>query len=262
MSAIREFRRKLAAGEPCVGPSITFSDPLISEALSPSADFLWIDTEHTPLGREAVVSHLLAAKACNTPALVRVPTSDRGNIKPLLDCGVDGIIVPQIRSANEAATVVDNCRYPPGGKRGFGPRRPMNYGRSTLSDYLRDVDRDLFVSVQIECVEALAEIDDIVAIDGLDSVVLGPMDLSGALGCLGQMEHPELIEAMETVIAAGQRTKLPVGIGMGADQDLARSWIAKGVSWVQLGCDFEYLVRDTDTLFAPWRPKTRRGTRA
>jgi len=248
MHAIRQFREKLAADTLCLGASVTFTDPTVTEALCDSVDFIWIDTEHNPTNLESVTGHLIAAKARDTAVLVRVPTSETAYLKRVLDAGADGVVVPQVRSANEVRRVVSDCRYPPQGSRGFGPRRPSNYGRFGGDAYVETMNRDIFVSVQIEHVDAYRDLDEIVTIPGLDSLVIGPMDLSGSMGLLGQFDHPDVVQAMETIIAKSREAGLFIGMGMGADANLALHWAGKGMQWIQLGCDFEYMIRQMDEL--------------
>ena len=126
-----------------------------------------------------MLSHLIAARAGGAPSIVRIPSGDVSWVKRVLDSGAEGIILPRSYSAAEVAQFVSDCRYPPLGTRGFGPRRPMNYGRLDQQEYLERANRELFVAVQVETVELLNEIDEVVQIEGLDSVVLGPQDLSG-----------------------------------------------------------------------------------
>src|SRR5579875_777940 len=104
--AIRRFRASLDEGRPCLGPGITLSDPAVTEALGLSADFVWIDLEHSPLGPEALSAHTIAARAAGAAALVRVAGSEEILIKPALDIGAEGIIVPQVRSAAEVRRAV------------------------------------------------------------------------------------------------------------------------------------------------------------
>src|SRR5262249_4000615 len=111
-----------------IGPSISLTDPIVTEILLPFADFLWIDAEHNPLTPEVVLHHLLAAKGSTCPAIVRVPANDANFVKHVLDSGADGVIGPQVRSAEEVRRFVSACRYPPLGSCGFGPRRPGRYG--------------------------------------------------------------------------------------------------------------------------------------
>jgi len=117
-SPVAAFRAKMAGGEICIGASITLTDPHATDALGDSVDFFWIDLEHSMMSAEALGGHFLAAKARSRPALVRVPGSGTPFIKPVLDAGADGIIVPQVRSAAEVQDVVNSCRYPPLGERG------------------------------------------------------------------------------------------------------------------------------------------------
>ena len=110
-SPIVAFRSKIAAGAICIGASITLIDPRVTDALGDSVDFFWIDMEHSLMSPEAVHGHLLAAKTRGVPALVRVTGSATPFIKPVLDAGADGIIVPQVRSAEEVQQIVADCRY-------------------------------------------------------------------------------------------------------------------------------------------------------
>ncbi len=250
MSAIMHFRQRLAAGETLLGASISFTDPRVSDALADSVDFLWIDLEHSFMSPEALSGHLLAASGRNKPGLVRVTGSSTSFIKPVLDMGADGIIVPQVRTAAEVRQIVSDCRYPPQGTRGYGPRVPSNYGRDGGASYIERTNRELFVVVQIETAEALAALDDILAIPGLDSLVIGPWDLSGALGLLGEVEHPTVVAAIETIIAKTRTAGLSVGAGMGTDAAYAARMARRGVQWLQAGGDSGYLVQAMDGITA------------
>ncbi len=244
---IREFRRKLAAGEFCLGVGITLSDPAVTEALGRDVDFFWMDLEHTPLGLESLQAHLMAARAAGIPALVRVPTSDSGMIKRVLDTGAQGVIVPQVRSATEVRAAVAACRYPPRGARGYGPRRASDYGHDP--HYLENADQDVFVAVQIENAEAMRELEAIAAVPGLDSLALGPFDLAASLGRLGQVTHPEVVTAIQRVVSVARTHALPVGMGGPAREDYVQNARATGVNWLQAGCDFEYMTEFAGRFF-------------
>lgn len=247
-SPIKQFRNKLAAGDICIGASISYTDPRVTDALADSVDFLWIDLEHTFMSPEALSGHLLAARGRNKAALVRVTGSTTPFIKPVLDMGADGIIVPQVRTVEEVRQIVRDCRYPPQGTRGYGPRVPSNYGRDGGDEYVARTNQELFVAVQIETAEALAAVDEILTIAGLDSLVLGPWDLSGALGRLGDVEHPTVVAALETVIAKTRAAGLFVGSGMGTDAAYAAKMARRGVQWLQVGCDYGYLIQAMDEI--------------
>ncbi|MCL4863600.1 MAG: hypothetical protein KJZ93_29615 [Caldilineaceae bacterium] len=252
-SPIAAFRAKMAAGAICIGASITLIDPRVTDALGDSVDFFWIDMEHSLMSPEAVHGHLLAAKARGVPALVRVTGSSTPFIKPVLDAGADGIIVPQVRSAAEVQQIVDDCRYPPLGRRGYGPRVPGNYGRDGGSAYIERANREVFVAVQIENREAFHALDAILAIPGLDSIVLGPFDLSADMGLLGQLDAPAVAAAIDTIIAKSRAAGRFVGSGMAPDAKLALQMAQRGVQWLQVGDDYGYMLLAMDQITAAIR---------
>ena len=240
MEVIAKFRERLNAGDICLGASITLADPLVSDALGDSADFLWIDMEHSPMSPGVLQCHLLAARARAVPALVRVTSSETPFIKPALDAGAEGIIVPQVRT------------------RGYGPRVPSNYGRDGGAEYIERANENVFVAVQVENMEGLAALDEILAIEGLDSVVIGPNDLSGSMGRLGDLDHPEVVAAMQTIIDKTRAAGLIIGAGMGISLDFACVMIERGIQWLQLGGDVEYLVESMDRVTASVRDRLAR----
>ena len=259
---IRRFRSRLDAEETLLGVGITLADMAVTEALAASVDFLWIDTEHTHLSHESVLAHLIAARACGTPALVRVPTSDVGRIKPLLDIGADGIIVPQVRSAEEVRAIVAACRYPPLGTRGFGPRRAGAYGRAAHGkEYFEQANASIFVAVQIENCDALADLAAICAAVGLDSIALGPYDLSVSLGYPGELERPEVRSKLQYIITTARAAGKYVGTGLGANAAMAKDFVGLGVRWLQCGDDYGHMIRSTDALFADVRATIAAPTR-
>jgi 2-keto-3-deoxy-L-rhamnonate aldolase RhmA len=247
--AIHKFRDKLRAGRLCLGAGVSFSDPAVTEALCDSVDFLWIDLEHSAIGLESLQAHLIAARAGGAPALVRVPSGDVAWTKRVLDSGAEGVILLQVRTVGEAEAFVAACRYPPLGRRGFGPRRPSNYDRQGGTAYLEQANRDLFVAVQIETAEALAALDALVRLPGLDSLVVGPADLAASLGIPGQLLHPRILEAIAAISTKARAAGLSVGIGMGPDIEYAVRVAGLGVQWVQCGGDYSFMLRAADTVY-------------
>jgi len=202
---------------------------------------------------EAMLGHLIAARAGGCASIVRIPSSDVGWVKRVLDSGAEGIILPRAYSAREVAAFVSACRYPPQGTRGFGPRRSMNYGRLEQQAYLRQANRDVFVIAQVETMELVAELDEVLQLEGLDSLVLGPQDLSGSLGRLGETTHPEVVAAMRTVVTKAREAGKFIGSGLGANPKFARLLLDLGVQWLQAGNDVEYMIRACDGTFADIR---------
>jgi 2-keto-3-deoxy-L-rhamnonate aldolase RhmA len=236
---IRQFRQKLKAGRFCVGAGISLSDPVVTESLGPLFDFFWIDLEHTPMSLESLQAHLISCRAVGVPAMVRVPGAEPWFIKRVVDTGAGGIIVPQVRSAEEVKAVVGACRYQPQGNRGYGPRRASNYGYD--DGYLTHVNQDLFVTVQIENVESFSHLDDIVQVEGLDSIAIGPFDLAASMGFMRQPDRPEVEAAIKIIIQAARKQGLWVGMGGPADEAYAVRAVQLGVQWLQSGGDYEYM---------------------
>jgi 4-hydroxy-2-oxoheptanedioate aldolase len=181
-AAIHAFRQALRAGRTLLGAGVSFADPLVTDALAPSVDFIWLDLEHSLMSPEALNAHLLAGRARQTPMLVRVPGSDTHTVKPVLDAGAEAVVIPQVRSADEARRFVADCRYPPAGTRGYGPRVPSDYGRKGGAAFADDANRTVMPIVMLETREALDALDDILAVPGLEALMIGPYDLSFSLG--------------------------------------------------------------------------------
>lgn len=250
---MQQMREKLRAGKIVLGAGITLSDPTVTEAIAPSVDFVWIDLEHNAMTVEKMLGHLIAARAGGCASIVRIPSNDVGWVKRVLDSGAEGIILPRAYTAKEVAAFVSACRYPPLGTRGFGPRRPMQYGRLPQQEYLQQANREVFVVAQVETVELVAELDEVLKLDGLDSLVLGPQDLSGSMGRLGETTHPDVVTVMTTVAQKARAAGKFIGSGLGANPGFARLLIDCGVQWMQAGNDFEYMIRGCERALGEMR---------
>jgi 4-hydroxy-2-oxoheptanedioate aldolase len=245
---IKRFRQRIALGERVVGAAVTFNDPLISEVLADSVDFLWYDLEHVGMDRSALTGHLMAARHRGTPGIVRVASVEPATVKPVLDAGAEGIVAAQVTTVDEVERFVSNCRYPPAGRRGAGPRIPTDFYRVSDLSYYDIANESVYVAVMVETAEAVAAIERIVQVEGLDGVVIGPFDLSVALGCRGQFDAQPMAEAIPHVIEVTRAAGRTVGIGMGAAPDFAISMFERGIQWVQMGNDFEYMRHHFDMI--------------
>ncbi|HEY1600115.1 MAG TPA: aldolase/citrate lyase family protein [Pirellulales bacterium] len=243
MDNAETFRRKLRNNDLCLGTCVTFSDPTVTEALSTVLDFVWIDAEHGPLSVAAVQGHIMATRGTHTTPLVRVAWNDPVLIKPILDAGAAGIIIPLIRTADEARRAVAACRYPPEGIRGYGPRRPSVYGTAGGPDYCRRANESVIIIVQIEHIDAVHNIDEILRVEGLTTIVIGSQDLAASLGHRAEPRHPETLQAIETVIRQARAVGIPVGMALGDTPDIYRQWHSQGVAWFAIGADFLLLQR-------------------
>jgi 2-keto-3-deoxy-L-rhamnonate aldolase RhmA len=166
----------------------------------------------------------------------------RGLTKPVLDIGADGVIVPLVRTADDVRRAVAACRYPPDGLRGFGPRRASGYGRLSGPDYCRLANETVICVVQIEHIDAVNNLDEILAVPGLTSIVLGPNDLAGSMGHMGQPTHPEVLAAMEHVVAKTRQTNVWASVSVGGGPDDFAGWVRRGVQWIGISGDIAYML--------------------
>jgi len=239
------FRARLAAGEPLVGSIVTMPLAGIAEIVADAGfDWLWIDMEHGPLELQNVEAML---RARGTAAgIVRAPSNDPVWIKRILDTGADGVLLPHVSSADEARAAVQAAYYPPRGRRSFGVSRAHGYG-PRMNDYLGSSADETTVMVQIESAAAVRDIDAILTTDGVDAAVIGPFDLSGSMGHLGDITHPEVAAAIDAVLAAGKKHGVPVGIFCGS-AELAQGYLARGFSPIAVGVDCMLLAAAARTL--------------
>ena len=171
---VDRFKAKIARGELCVGTSITFTDPAISELIGDAGyDFTWIDMEHCPIDIATALGHVMAVRGTGTAPFIRVPVGDPIIIKPILELHPAAIIAPQIQTVADVERVVAACKYPPVGIRGFGPRRGRRFGGQPYPEYLVDADEQIMVIVQIEHIDAVNALDEILTVEGLDGLCVG-----------------------------------------------------------------------------------------
>ncbi len=202
-----EFRRRLRAGDKLYGTMVTVESPELIEALCyVGFDWLFIETEHAPLLPNAVQNIVRTAGAM--PCLVRLSRGDEVSIKRALDAGAAGIIVPQVNSAAHARLIVSYAKYAPFGTRGIGLSRASTYGMK-MDDYLAEANDSTTVAVQAEHIDAVENIEEICAVEGLDAVLIGTYDLSASLNKTGQLDAPEVVAAVahvrEVCRASGMR---------------------------------------------------------
>jgi 2-dehydro-3-deoxyglucarate aldolase len=238
------LKRRLAAGEPTVGTWITLGHPSIAEVLARAGfDWLVIDMEHSVIGLTEAQDLLRAADVAGVPGVVRLPSNDPVIAKRVMDAGATGVMVPMVNSAADAEAAVAAVRYPPRGTRGVGLARAQGYGAPGAFAAHRDrLDEEAVVVVMIEHVDAVAAIDDILAVDGVDAFIVGPYDLSGSLGVPGELEDPRVLAALETVHAAGRRHGVPGGLHVvEPDPARLRAALDAGHRFVGYGLDVRFL---------------------
>jgi 2-keto-3-deoxy-L-rhamnonate aldolase RhmA len=185
---------------------------------------------------------IAAARGAGIAVIVRVPEIRRESILKPLDSGASGLLVPQVNTAKEAEEVIRHAKYPPAGNRGVGLRRAHSlYARVSAAEYLQKANENTFIAVQAESPEAIKNIDEIAAVDGVDCIFVGPFDLSVSMGIPGQLTHPREVEAIEKVLEACRRHKKISGILM-FETEILSEWIKKGVRFAVYSSDISLLA--------------------
>jgi len=247
---LRSFKTRLLARDLLIGPMITLRSTETAELLAAAGyDWLFIDTEHSPL--EPAHVHGLLQAAAGLPCLIRLPSSEPSAIAKALDVGPAGIIVPQVNSAEQARRIVDAAKYAPLGSRGRGIARAHGYGLK-MAEYSQHANDTVVVVVQAEHADAIRHIDEIVNVEGLDGILVGPYDLASSLGHPGDVEHPDVVAAIARVRDACAARPLPAGI-LGITPEIVRTYIDQGFTLVIAGIDVVMLGGAAQTMLAAIR---------
>ena len=244
------FRTRLRSGERLVAPLLTLNSPAVTELMAAVGfDWLFIDAEHAPL--EPFQMQALLQGAGATPCVIRLPIGDEVPIKKALDIGAAGIIAPQVNSVDHAKRIVQAAKYAPVGQRGLGITRAHGYGLR-VREYMASANDETAVIVQAEHRDAVAQIRDIVRVEGVDGVLIGPYDLSASLGRPGAVDHPEVIDAIERVRAACAEVGLPIGI-FGVTPEAVQPYIDRGFTMIVVGVDTVMLATTATAMLKATR---------
>jgi 2-keto-3-deoxy-L-rhamnonate aldolase RhmA len=231
-----------------LGTWITAPHPSIVELMaSQPFDWLCVDLEHSPVSRTELQVALALIQGKGKKAFVRVPFNSHLEIKYPLDAGADGIIIPMVNSADEARRAIEHCLYPPTGKRGVGLARAQGFGFE-FEKHLQKNLKELTIIVQIEHINAVREIDEILAVPGVSGVFLGPYDLSGSMGIPGQFDHPDMISAINKVADSTVKSGKLLGAHVIApDHKAVNTYTERGYDFIAFSLDTLFLgqkIRD------------------
>lgn len=238
------IKKKLLNGETVLGTIISeVRNPNIAYMLVRCGfDFFILDNEHGSYNPETVSDMIATARGAGISVIVRIPEINRESILKPLDAGAAGLLVPMVSTPEEAAEVVRHAKYPPMGSRGAAIRRPHNtYGRVNPAEYLKQANEDTFIAVQAETRQAVENIDKIASLEGVDSIFVGPFDLSVSLGIPGQVSHPLEVEAIERIADSCKRYNKIPGILL-FDKDMLARWIDQGFRFAVYGSDITMLA--------------------
>lgn len=246
------FKQRLKAGETLIGLWAQSGHAAVTEVVADAGfDWLLIDGEHAPLEVPTIIDQLRVIEPTGTPAIVRPAWNDPVILKRVLDTGAQTLLVPYVQSAEEARRAVASARYPPQGTRGVAATiRANRYGR--VAGYHRAANDQVCVLVQLETGDAVARLEEIAEVDGVDGLFIGPSDLAASLGHLGNNAHPD-VRAM--IADAGRRARAaatPIGILAPLEAD-ARAFLEMGFQYVAVGSDIGVLRLAADALLRQFR---------
>lgn len=246
------FKRAIKAGKPQIGLWSTLSSSYTVEVVAGAGfDWLLLDTEHSPVDIENLLTQLQAAAPYASHPIVRIPWNDMVTVKRVLDIGAQTLLVPYVQNVEEARNAVAHTRYPPAGVRGVaGTTRATRFGR--LPDYAKRAHEDICVLVQVETQAALNNIEAICGIEGIDGVFIGPADLHASLGYPGEIANPKVKPLIDDAIRRIRKAGKAPGILTPNEAD-ARHWLECGALFVAVGADVGILARGAEALAAKFK---------
>ena len=253
----RAIKDKLRRNKPSMGTWMSMAHPSIAEILAMAGyDWVVVETEHTAIDVSEVLRLIIAIEQRGAVPLVRLAWNDPIQAKAVLDSGAAGVLVPMVNNKADAELAVKMTKYPPLGIRGVGLARAQGYGEH-FDEYVKHANDDTLLMVMIEHKDAVANIDEILSVPGIDGTFIGPYDLSMSLGIPGQLKHPDSVAARQHVLQATLARGLVAGIHLvqpnTAAADCAQA-IADGYRFIALGTDILFLGDSARALRSATRP--------
>lgn len=229
-------KEKIMAGKPVVGPTIGFPSPQMVEIFGRVGfDFVFIDCEHGTITTESCEEMVRAAEVVGITPIVRVPDNSPQVILRHLDVGAQGVQVPHVNTKADALAVVEAVKYAPQGKRGMAGSRWADYGLGMpLKDYVAFANEQTMIVAMIEDVEAVHNLGEILSVDGIDVLAIGPADLSASMGFPGQPGNPEVQKVIDDIIRQAKAAGKAVGVGGNSNHAGVMKAIERGSLYVTL----------------------------
>lgn len=252
------IRQRIRQGKTVVGTWLNSGSPIIGELLAQcNFDFITVDAEHSAvdLSQTQEIFQAITSGNPKTEAFVRLPGVDYAMTKRYLDSGATGLIAPLVNSRDQAELLVQACKYPPQGKRGVGFCRANSYGLK-LEQYVENANEQVLLVAQIEDIEAVENIDEILSVDGIDAVFIGPYDLTASMGITAQFEHPKYIEARNIILESCKKHKVASGIHVvNPDPQEFLDRAQEGYQLIAYSLDITILQRDCTKALESIRSK-------
>ncbi len=236
-SVIPIFKNKLSLGEALIGPFMKTTDPAFVEVAGYSGfDFVILDTEHGPCSIETMQNNVRAAMLSGVMPIIRVENQSSGSISKALDIGAGGVQVPHVQNANDAQKVISAAKFHPYGDRGVCRFvRAANYSSKEGREYFSSANETIVI-IQVEGTQGIENIDDILEVEGIDIVFIGPYDLSQSLGVTGEISNPKVIEQMNKIVQKSREKRMTVGTFIDRLEDI-KMWKDIGVQYLSYSVD-------------------------
>ena len=240
------FRERLTAGDQLIGTFLKTPSPIVAEVLSLSRlDVFCVDTEHAPFGRLEADLCIGAFRAADRPSLVRVADDSPTQIRNALDSGATGILVPHVTNSEQATAIVKAAHFGDGGRGYVGSSRAADYTTKSMADHLGDSRERTAVIVQIEDIAALENVARIAAVDGVDALFVGRLDLAVAMQ--KNASDKQVIETVQNICTAGQSAGTTVGMFTSSLDEISM-WQEAGASLFLLSSDQSMLLAGANAL--------------
>lgn len=239
------LKTKIRNKEKIIGMYVQLCDISIARIAGLAGyDYVWVDTEHSYMSLETVLGHIIALRSTGTPVIVRLPQDDLTATKRILEMGVDGVIFPMVKTAEESNRLIASTLYPPYGNRGFGPMHAVDYGLKNVSEYIKNTQNELCRFIQIEHKDTLNNLDEIMKNPYIDGYIFGPNDLSGSYDMLGDAFSNKITDIIADTIQRLHAHDKYTGIASGGySEEVLTHWSGLGADMLAAGADFDF-IRD------------------
>jgi len=246
LEKIKKIREQLRSGGISLGSWIQIPHASIAEIMGQAGyDWIAVDMEHGAISHHQLPDLFRGLELGDTLPLVRLAEGTKTNCKQALDAGAGGVIVPMVKSAKQLADVRETCCWPPAGKRGVGYSRANLFGKY-FDAYSEEAQSPLLVAM-IEHINAVTNLDDILAVGGLDAILIGPYDLSASLGLTGQFDAPEFIRIIERIRILCSHKNIPCGLHVVTPDDaVLKLRIKEGYRFIAYSLDSVFLCTSVE----------------
>lgn len=244
-----KVKAKILAGEASLGGWCLTGSPVSAEILAQAGfDWVCIDEEHSSVNPETIQAAFIAIESNHAEPFIRVSLCEEVVIKKALDAGAKGILVPMVKTYQDALNAVRFTKYSPVGDRSFALPRATAYGKYA-KEYFAQANDAIFLGIMIEHVDALSEIDDIFSISEIDSVLVGPYDLSGSMGIPGEFDHPKFQKALDTIRRKAGEHKINMGIHeVHPTREKIEFYVRDGYTFIACGIDSLFIRKSAEAL--------------